>query len=160
MKYLPKPVFPHFLLLGTSHSTSTSSPSPLSYLSRSHRLCFHGNSQNHPGQSQGTSIRCTQPPSSEIGLLRSGHLSPPSVVLWGWRWRFHSRADDRQHWHWPDFSGRHRVLSIVQKSSSPPAPHIERSHLSSVGLLSMLVEEDRNSEKSHDFSPEQSVQGG
>ena len=105
-------------------------PFTLSYLSRSQRPCCHENSRNHPGQSQGNSTGKTQPPNSEIGLLRSGHLCPPSVVLWGWRWQLHSQADDRQHWHWPDSSGRHRALSIVQKSSSPPAPHTERSRLS------------------------------
>ena len=68
---------------------------PLSYLSRSQRLCCHGNSQAHPGQSQDNSTGRTLPPSSEIGLLGSDHLLPPSVVLRGWRWQLHSRADDR-----------------------------------------------------------------
>ena len=58
---------------------------PLSYLSRWQRLCCHGNSQAHPGQSQGNSTGRTPTQSSEIGLLRSDHLLPPSVVLWGWR---------------------------------------------------------------------------
>ena len=136
-KYLTlKSIFPPSLLLGTFDSRSilsTSSPSPpvpRPYLSRSQRPCCHGNSQDHPGQSQDNSTGRTQPPSSEIGLLRSDHLLPPSMVLWGWRWQFHSQADDKQHWHWPDSSGRHRALSIVQKCSSPPAPHNERSHLS------------------------------
>ena len=103
-----------------------SSPS-LSYLSRSQRPCCHGNSQDHPGQSQGISIGRTQSLSSEIGLSRVDHCLLPHS---GWRWQHHSRADDRQHWHWPNSSGRHRVLSIVQKCSSPPAPHTERSHFS------------------------------
>ena len=143
----------HSLLFRTFHFRSilsTSSPS-LSYLSRSQRLCCHENSQDHPRQSQDNSTGRTQPQSSEIGLLRSDHFLLQSVVLWGWRWRLHSRADDGQHWHWPDSSGRHRVLSIVQKYSSPPAPHTERSHFSWVGLLCTLVEEDRVSTKS-DFS--------
>ena len=129
-------------------------PFSLSYLSRSQRPCCHGNSQDHPGKSQDSSTGRTQPLSSKIRLLRSDYLLPQSVVLWEWRWRLHSQADDRQHWHWPDSSERHRVLSIIQKCSSVPAPHIERSRLSWARLLSMLVEEDRVSTKSHDFSLE------
>uniref|UniRef100_A0A8C6EF83 SRCR domain-containing protein n=1 Tax=Moschus moschiferus TaxID=68415 RepID=A0A8C6EF83_MOSMO len=129
MKSSMEPVFPHSLLLGTFHFRSilsTNSPS-LSYLSRSQRPCCHGNSQHLPGQSQDNSTGRTLSPSSEIGLLRSDHLLLQTVVFLGWRWRLHSRADDRQHWRWPDSSGRHRALSIVQKCSSPPAPHTERS---------------------------------
>ena len=155
MKYLTFEVsFPSLSALGDislQEHPVYQQPFPFSHLSRSQRPCCHGNSQNYPGQSQGNSTGKTQSPNSEIGLLRSGHLCPPSVVLWGWRWQLHSRADDRQHWHWPDSSGRHTALSIVQKCSSPPAPHTERSRLSWAGLLSSLVEGDRISAKSFFF---------
>ena len=82
------------------------------------------NSQDHPGQSQDNSIGRTLLPSSEIGLLRSDHFLPQSVVLWGWRRQLHSQVDGRQHWHWPDSIGRHTELSIFQKCSSSLAPHI------------------------------------
>ena len=49
--------------------------------------------------------------------------------------------------------GRHRALSIVQKYSSPPAPHTERSRFSWAELLCMLVGKDKISTKSHVFSP-------
>ena len=164
MKYLTFEVsFPSLPALGDislQEHPEYQQPFPLSYLSRSQKPCYHENSQNHPGKSQGNSTGKTQSPNSEIGLLRSGHLCPPSVVLRGWRWRLHSWADDRQHWHWPDSSGRHRALSIVQKCSSPPAPHTERSRLSWAGFLSTLVEEDRISAKSHDFLTPTRVQGG
>ena len=117
---------------------SSVGPSP-SYLSRSQRLCFHGHSQEHPGQSQGNATRRTQPQSSEIGLSTSDHLP---LLPSGWRGRLHSRADDTQHWHWPWSSGRHRVFSILQKYSSPLAPHTERCHFSWAGLPCMLVGED------------------
>ena len=90
----------------------------------------------------------TQSLSSEIGLSRVDHFL---LLCLGWRRRLHSRADDRQHWHWPDSSGRHRALSIVQKCSSPPAPHTERSCLSWAGHLCTLIETDRISEKSYFF---------
>ena len=134
MKYLTFEVsFPSLSALGDislQEHPVYQQPFPFSHLSRSQRPCCHGNSQNYPGQSQGNSTGKTQSPNSEIGLLRSGHLCPPSVVLWGWRWQLHSQAVDRQHWHWPESSGRHTALSIVQKCSSPPAPHTERSRLS------------------------------
>ena len=155
MKYLTFEVsFPSLSALGDislQERPVYQQPFPFSHLSRSQRPCCHGNSQNYPGQSQGNSTGKTQSPNSEIGLLRSGHLCPPSVVLWGWRWQLHSQAVDRQHWHWPESSGRHTALSIVQKCSSPPAPHTERSRLSWAAIPSTLLEEDRISAKSHDF---------
>ena len=151
IEYLPfKACFPLLSALGKFHSRSILSivALSLSYLSRSQTLCCHGNSQEHPGQSQGISIGRTQSLSSEIGLSRVDHFLLLHLV---WRWRLHSQADDRQHWHWPDSKGRHRALSIVQKCSSPPAPHTERSHLSRAGHLCTLIETDRIPEKSYFF---------